>query len=56
MVSKFPYLGGYRSMKKTHKSFFFMSMIDNIIPVSIADYAVKKESVDKQSVYYTPCK
>ena len=36
MVSKFPYLGGYRSMKKTHKSFFFMSMIDNIIPVSIA--------------------
>ena len=36
MVSKFPYLGEYRSMKKTHKSFFFMSMIDNIIPVSIA--------------------
>ena len=23
-------------MKKTHKSVFFMSMIDNIIPVSIA--------------------
>ena len=23
-------------MKKTHKSFFFMSMINNIIPVSIA--------------------
>ena len=23
-------------MKKTHKSFFVMSMIDNIIPVSIA--------------------
>ena len=35
MVKKFPYLGEYRSMKK-HISFFFMSMIDNIIPVSIA--------------------
>ena len=36
MVSKFLYLGEYRSMKKIHKIFFFLSMINNIIPVSIA--------------------
>ena len=36
MGSKFPYLSEFRSMKKIHNFFSCPSMIDNIIPVSIA--------------------